>query len=379
MRYGALRMDERKEPIMQSLQEYKCPCCGGAIAFDSTLQKMKCPYCDTEFEMDALKGYDEELQGEQTDKMEWETPSSDNWAEGEADGLRTYVCKSCGGEIVGDENTAATSCPFCGNPVVMMGQFSGALKPDVLIPFKLDKKAAKEGLKRHLSGKRLLPKIFKDQNHIDEIKGIYVPFWLFDTDVEAQVRYRATTVSVWSDSDYDYTKTSFYMVHRGGSVGFEHVPVDGSSKMADDLMESIEPYDFSEAVDFRTAYLAGYLADKYDVTVEESIERANQRVKRSTEEAFAGTVKGYATVEAENSSVQLHGGRARYALYPVWLLNTTWKGNKYTFAMNGQTGKFVGDLPVDKAAAKRLTAILTVIFSIVAYGGAWLLHLVGLF
>nr|WP_294680764.1 hypothetical protein [uncultured Anaerotignum sp.] len=364
---------------MQSLQEYKCPCCGGAIAFDSTLQKMKCPYCDTEFEMDALKGYDEELQGEQTDKMEWETPSSDNWAEGEADGLRTYVCKSCGGEIVGDENTAATSCPFCGNPVVMMGQFSGALKPDVLIPFKLDKKAAKEGLKRHLSGKRLLPKIFKDQNHIDEIKGIYVPFWLFDTDVEAQVRYRATTVSAWSDSDYNYTETSFYMVHRGGSVGFEHVPVDGSSKMADDLMESIEPYDFSEAVDFRTAYLAGYLADKYDVTVEESIERANQRVKRSTEEAFAGTVKGYATVEAENSSVQLHGGRARYALYPVWLLNTTWKGNKYTFAMNGQTGKFVGDLPVDKAAAKRLTAILTVIFSIVAYGGAWLLHLVGLF
>ena len=108
------------------------------------------------------------------------------WQEGEADGLRSYVCKSCGGEIVGDENTAATSCPFCGNPVVMMGQFSGALKPDLVIPFKLDKKAAKEGLKKHLTGKRFLPKIFKDQNHIDEIKGIYVPFWLFDTDVDAQ-------------------------------------------------------------------------------------------------------------------------------------------------------------------------------------------------
>ena len=364
---------------MAGLQEYKCPCCGGAIAFDSKIQKMKCPYCDTEFEMDALKGYDAELQNEQTDDMEWDTSAGSEWQEGEADGLRTYVCKSCGGEIVGDANMAATSCPFCDNPIVMMGQFAGALKPDLVIPFKLDKKAAKEGLKKHLTGKRLLPKIFKDQNHIDEIKGIYVPFWLFDTNVDATVRYRATKVRMWSDSDYDYTETSHFMVHRGGSIGFENVPVDGSTKMADDLMESIEPFNISGAVDFQTAYLAGYLADKYDVTAEQSIERANKRVKHSTEEAFAETVKGYATVTTDNSSVQFHGGKAKYALYPVWLLNTTWNGNKYTFAMNGQTGKFVGDLPVDKGAAARWTVMLAAVFSVVTYGAAWLLHLIGLF
>ena len=344
---------------MQTLQEYKCPCCGGAIAFDSTLQKMKCPFCDTEFEMEALASYDAELQSEKSDKMEWETAAGGDWQEGEADGLRSYVCKSCGGEIVGDANTAATACPFCGNPVVMMGQFSGALKPDLVIPFKLDKKAAKAGLMKHLTGKRLLPKIFKDQNHIDEIKGIYVPFWLFDTDVDAQIRYRATRVRTWSDKDYNYTETSYYMAHRGGSIGFEHVPVDGSSKMADDLMESIEPYDFSEAVDFRTAYLAGFFADKYDVTAEESIERANERVKNSAYSAFASTVDGYATVTPRSSSITLHGGDVKYALYPVWLLNTTWNGKQYTFAMNGQTGKFIGDLPVDHGAAARWTLGLT--------------------
>ena len=363
---------------MQTLQEYKCPCCGGAIGFDSTLQKMKCPYCDTEFEMDTLKNYDAELQNDQSDQMEWETSAGSDWQEGETDGLRSYVCKSCGGEIVGDANTAATACPFCGNPVVMMSQFSGALKPDLLIPFKLDKKAAKAGLMKHLTGKRLLPKIFKDQNHIDEIKGIYVPFWLFDSDVDAQIRYRATRVRSWSDSNYNYTETSYYMVHRGGSIGFEHVPVDGSSKMADDLMESIEPYDFSEAMEFQTAYLAGYLADKYDVSAEESIDRANKRVKRSTEDSFAGTVQGYTSVTTENSNVQFRGGKAQYALYPVWLLNTTWNGNKYTFAMNGQTGKFVGDLPVDKAAATRWTFLLAAIYSVAAYGLAWILHLIGL-
>lgn len=360
---------------MPVLQEYKCPCCGGAIAFDSTIQKMKCPYCDTEFETETLKSYDNELKNEQADDMNWETAAGTEWQEGETQGLRSYICKSCGGEIVGDETTAATSCPFCGNPVVMMGQFSGSLRPDYVIPFKLDKKAAKQALINHYSKKRFLPKVFKDQNHIDEVKGVYVPFWLFDADADANIRYKATRVRAWSDRDYNYTETSFFSVTRGGSIGFEHVPVDGSSKMADDLMESIEPFDFSEAVDFQTAYLAGYLADKYDVDADQSIERANQRIKQSTEDAFASTVQGYASVVPESTGIRLQNGRAKYALYPVWILNTTWKGKKYTFAMNGQTGKLVGDLPLDKGAYSRWLFGLTAAISAAAFGLSYLLWL----
>lgn len=360
---------------MADLQEYKCPCCGGAIVFNSTVQKMKCPFCDTEFEMDALAGYDNELKNEQADQMEWEVASAPRWEDGEADGLRTYVCRSCGGEIVGDENTAASSCPYCGNPVVMMGQFSGALRPDYVIPFKLDKKAAKEALNRHYKKKPFLPKVFKDQNHIDEVKGVYVPFWLFDADADADIRYRAKRVKTWNDSSYHYTKTSYYAVIRSGRIGFERVPVDGSSKMADDLMESIEPFDFSGAVDFQTAYLAGYLADKYDVDAEQSIERANERIRKSTQDCFAGTVQGYVSVIPESTSIRLHNGKAKYALYPVWLLNTTWKGKQYTFAMNGQTGKLVGDLPVDKGACTKWLFGLWSIASVAVFGISYLMWL----
>ena len=338
---------------MAVLQEYKCPCCDGAITFDSAAQKMKCPYCETEFEMDTLLSYDEALKADQPDDMNWESKPGNDWQEGETEGLRVYVCQSCGGEIVGDANTAATACPFCGNPVVMMGQFSGDLKPDYVIPFKLDKQAAMAALRKHYMGKTLLPKAFKDENHIQEVKGVYVPFWLFDADTDASIRYKATRIRHWSDSNYNYTETSHFSVNRSGSVGFERVPVDGSTKMDDALMESIEPYDFSQAVDFQTAYLAGYLADKYDVNADASIERANARIKRSTEEAFATTVQGYASVVPVSSHVSFHNGKAKYALYPVWLLNTVWNGQKYTFAMNGQTGKLVGDLPLDKSAYKK--------------------------
>ena len=349
---------------MSDLLEYKCPCCGGAIEFNSTLQKMKCPYCDTEFDMETVKEFNEAAANQQSDELNWESASDNSWKEDEASGMSVYICQSCGGEIVADESTGASSCPFCGNPVVMSGKFSGTLRPDFIIPFKLDKKAAKAAYQKHLEGKAFVPSVFKEENHIDEIKGLYVPFWLFDGDVDADVRYKATKVRMWSDHDYDYTETSYYSVERSGEMTFASVPVDGSEKMADDLMESIEPFKISESVDFQTAYLSGYLADKYDVSEKESINRAHDRMKKSAEEVLADTVKGYASVVPENTNVNISGGKAQYALYPVWILNTTWKDKKYIFAMNGQTGKMTGDLPIDRGIYLKWLAGLTAVFTV---------------
>lgn len=360
---------------MAGIQEYKCPCCGGAIAFDSTIQKMKCPFCGTEFEMATLADYDNELKNDQADDMSWEMASEHEGQKDELYGLNAYICQSCGGEIGCDEHTAATSCPFCGNPVVLTGRLSGVWRPDLVIPFKVDKKAAKAALKKYYEGKHLLPKVFKEQNHIDEVKGVYVPFWLFDAGANVNMRYKATKIRTWSDSRYHYTETNFYAVTRGGKLKFEKVPVDGSVRMPDDLMESIEPFDFSEAVDFQSAYLAGYLADKYDVDAAKSVERANERIRKSAEDAFHETVRGYTTVVKESGSIRLENSRTTYALFPVWLLSTTWNGRNYLFAMNGQTGRMVGDLPLDKAAYAKWLFGLTGIMGMVLFAAFYLFWL----
>ena len=73
---------------------------------------MKCPYCETEFEVSTLQSYDQVLQEEKPDSMQWDTAPGTQWEQGEADGLRVYQCQSCGGEIVGDENTGDTACPY---------------------------------------------------------------------------------------------------------------------------------------------------------------------------------------------------------------------------------------------------------------------------
>lgn len=358
---------------MADVQEYKCPNCGGALAFDSGIQKMKCPYCDSEFEMEELQKLDADLDSHEND-MNWQAPAGAEWSEGEADNMRVYICQSCAGEIVADENTGATACPYCGNPVVIKGSFAGDLRPDLIIPFKLDKEAAKRALKKHLTKKVLLPKAFKTENHIDELKGVYVPFWLFDADAAGKANFKATKVRHWSDKDYNYTETSYYAVHRAGTMGFNAIPVDGSSKMPDDLMESIEPYDLSQSVDFQTAYMAGYLADKYDVGVDASAPRANERIRASMEDALRDTVHGFTTVTPESCQVSLSNGVSHYALYPVWLLTTTWRDKHYLFAMNGQTGKFVGDLPMNKRAFALWLGGITAGIGALSYLIAYLLH-----
>jgi DNA-directed RNA polymerase subunit RPC12/RpoP len=348
---------------LSELIQYKCPCCGAPIAFDAKTQKVKCANCGNEYEMETLKNYDEANKPAQ-DKMEWKDvkrPDIDPETVGE---MKTYSCQSCGAQIVTDAATAASSCPYCGNPIVMAENVSGMMRPDMIIPFKLDKKAAKQALLEHYKGKPLLPKIFKTQNHLDEIKGIYVPFWLYDCDANANINYAATRSRHYSDSNYDYTETSHYLLHRAGNIGFDKVPVDGSKQLDDTLTEAIEPFDYSTGVDFQTAYLAGYLADRYDVDSTQSNARANQRVKTSTELAFAATCIGYESVLPTNSSIVLKNGAIHYALLPVWILNTTFKGKKYVFAMNGQSGKFIGDLPIDKG--KWFTYFFAVVVGVAA-------------
>lgn len=363
---------------MADFSEFKCPNCSGAIRFDSHTQKVICPYCDTEFDPDAFKQAEEDYaRTDYEDEMQWEGMRGADWQRSADGHLRIFVCNSCGGELVTDETTAAASCPYCGNPVVLSENVAGLLEPEYIMPFQLDKDAAIEKLNEHLSGKKLLPKAFKDQQHIEEIKGIYVPFWLYDTTADARVNYKATRVRTWQDRDFIYTETKFYNVFRAGTMRFEKVPADASKRMPDDLMDSIEPFDWNALTGFKMAYLAGFFADRYDVTAAEDADRVNRRIRQSTEDAIRRTVQGYATVTQEGSQVAMRGETASYALLPVWMLTTRWNDESYIFAMNGQTGKFVGDLPMDKGVMWKqffltfaIAAVIVIVVALLATGSS---------
>ncbi len=357
---------------------YQCPSCTGPLHFVGGSGKLECDYCGSSFdvaEIEALYAEKEEkaaaahqaAEEKTAEKREssaadgqWDTSGlSADWGE-EGAGMKAYSCPSCGAELICDESTAATSCPYCGNPTVVPGQFAGALKPDFILPFKLSREDAVKKLKEHYRGKVFLPRSFTDENHIQEIRGVYVPFWMFDGTAEGDAHYEATRSHTYTSGDYEITETEHFDVYRAGSVAFEKVPVDASGKMPDDHMDSIEPYDYSELKPFSTAYLPGFLADRFDVTVEQSRERADRRCAGTLEASLRGTVQGYGTCLRTGGGVSLRRGKVRYALMPVWMLNTKWQGKDFLFAMNGQTGRLVGDLPVSKAKFWGLFAAIAV-------------------
>ena len=366
---------------------YQCPACTGPLHFSAETGKLTCDYCGSAYDVaeiealyaqkeaeaaaakEAADAKAEAAKADAADDGGWDTSDlSSDWG-ADADGLRVYGCPSCGAELICDETTAATSCPYCGNPTVVPGQFSGALKPEFVLPFKMTKDDAVRALRAHYRGKPFLPRTFTAGNHIEEIQGVYVPFWLFDGGAEGEVDYKAANSRTYKDDDYEVTETDHYDVHRGGSIAFEKIPVDASSKMPDDHMDSIEPFDYTQMQPFSTAYLPGYLADKYDVSVDDSRDRADARCRETLAQALRDTVTGYGTCIPEHEDISLHRGKVHYALLPVWMLSTKWNGESFLFAMNGQTGKLVGDLPTDRgrywgtfgAIAGVVTVALTVI------------------
>ena len=355
------------------MKKYSCKNCNAELYWDAKSKSLKCEYCGSEFQPTDFEKSQEDNISQIADKVDKNTTATD---ESNSLELVMYKCTECGAEIITAKSTIATTCAYCGRAIALTDKLVGNFKPDYVIPFTISEKKAKAIYKKYCKSTFLIPRHFKKENEIKKIKGIYVPFWIFDTDTNSDFRYKGTRKRSWSDANYIYTETSYYSVVRAGNLEFSGVPVDGSSKIADDLMESIEPYDFSEAVDFETAYLAGYFADKYDMSAEDSISRADERIKRSTEQAFSNTIHGYVSLFPESSSVRLCDSKVRYALYPVWLLNTTWQGKRYTFAMNGQTGKFVGNLPLDKKAYLRWLAALTAISSAAVYAAAFIIHLI---
>lgn len=326
--------------------EYKCPCCGAGLLFRGDSQQLTCEYCDNSFDLETVRAFNASESQETFEEFQWDQEPSERWSDAEESRLNVFICPSCGGEIMTEETTAASFCPYCDNPTIMPGRLSGGLKPDAIIPFRMSKEDAKEAFRKLCKGKPLLPGMFTKEQRIEKITGIYVPFWLYDCRGNFDGNYNATRIHTWADANYNYTRTEHFLLKRGARADFQGIPMDGSSKMDNTLMESIEPFDYSQLQNFDMAFLSGYLADKYDVPSDQGKQRVKERVENAFDAQLQSSFLGYSTVVPTSCQLKIDHSKARYALMPVWILNTRYRGKLYTFAMNGQTGRMTGSFPI---------------------------------
>jgi len=331
-----------------STTTYKCPACGSALAWDGEM--LACSSCDNKYKTEDMQQYAEAMEkNAQPSQMNWDGFENHSvFSDEEAESMRMFNCTTCGAEVMTDQNTAATKCVYCGSPALIPERFEGALRPDAVIPFVVSREEAETKLRAHFHGKKLLPNDFIRNCHVEEVTGLYVPYYLFDCKADARITFKGTRISTRRRGDYIYTYTRHYYIEREGAVEFARIPVDASSRVDNVLTEAIEPFDYNALCNFQMPYMAGFQADKYDETIESCIPRVNQRVEESTRDAFRDTVSGYASVMPDQARLNMTQGETRYVLLPVWLFTVRYGENSFPFAVNGQTGKLVGELPVDK-------------------------------
>ncbi|MDO4555978.1 MAG: hypothetical protein Q4B70_12645 [Lachnospiraceae bacterium] len=351
-------------------KQLKCPNCGGPLEFDPVSQKMKCSYCDTLVDVKESEGTDEEkaavFQGaEKTTRENAENTGEDTTGE-----MRVITCKNCGAELVTDEFTTASFCTYCGSPSIVESRVTGEKMPDFVIPFQIDKKKALEEYRKWTKKGLLTPNVFRSEAVMEKITGIYVPFWLYDYNADLHAEGECVRTRFTSDSQNDYTHRDYFYVCRDIEARFEKVPADASEKMEDSMMDKLEPFDYEKLKPFKMDYLSGYLSERYNMAAAALEERVGGRVEEYMEEILAGEVSGYSEKHLKKN-VQDQVAKEYYALLPVWLLNYRYRGKVYSFAMNGQSGKIVADLPVSaiKTAGVFLVSFVVMYLITMIIGG----------
>jgi len=343
------------------VKSLKCLNCGADLLFNPTIQKWKCEWCDSEYEKKDLDAANINV-SEESASVQSESGPSQIYADAD---VCIYACSYCGAEVLTDNVTSAAFCVYCQRPVVMTSQLSGEFKPSVIIPFHNTKEQALNLFKNYLKGKRFLPNEYKSDQNIEKLTGVYLPFWLYDGDVSFTVHGEGDIVSTRRSGDYVIKRTDVYSVSREGQIKIDNIPVDASKRTPDDIMDSIEPFNFAELSEFSTHYLSGFLAERYDEDKETLYQRAKTRFEGSAENTVRRSLSKYSSVRRQVDKKRVDNVSSKYGLLPVWLLFSKYKEKPYTYAANGQTDKITGNLPIDAGKVFTFFLIMLAIFAAV--------------
>lgn len=358
---------------MQSVT-YQCPNCGAALEYDNAQGKHRCLFCDSVFDEEEIKRHFAENEQMKLDTADPEKLTEEQQEIEKFTGASAlYTCPNCGAGVICSELEASVRCHFCHTPVILSGRLSGEYKPDLIIPFSTTKEHAKKSFYDYIKGKFLLPRGFKSNAKVVDISALYVPYWLKSGVVNGHIKASCTKVRTWRVGDTRYTNTKYYTSERAAEFAFIRVPCDGSRRIDDALMESIEPFNYNGVKPFSMSYLSGCAAERYDVVFEDAEHRIDARINEAVTAALKAdaAAQNYTTIKIDESGMVFKSSAAVYAMLPVWFLNYQYNGKDYPFVMNGQTGVSFGKLPVSKLKAFLFGTAVFAAAAALLFGAFW--------
>ncbi len=345
---------------MQAVQ-YKCPSCGGNIAYNAETGLFYCEYCNTSHTLQKV--IESHKRNENIDLTDAEKQERQNEFE---ENSALYTCPGCGSEIIADKNAVTMNCYYCHSPVTLVGRLSGEYKPDYIIPFSISKEQAEQIFLDFCKDKIYLPDDFKDGKVLEKITGVYVPFWLGDYSFDARTIASCRT---HENLGRGRTRVKEYQADRGAVIYYDNVPADGAKLIDDELLNALQPYNYDNLQNFTMSYLTGFMAEKYDVDAQAALwpqeERAKQHCAKFMEEHLKKT---YNYARVDRAIVERQSANYKYALLPVWFLAYKYKGKVYQYGVNGQTGKVSGSIPIDNKKLNLRSLLYSIFGAVFGFG-----------
>lgn len=336
---------------------YICENCGGNMVFDIGSQKLKCPNCDTEQDIISNKNI-KEYDFYKYDLLE----KKSSWGN-EVDSI---ICDSCGAEAVIEKNQTALFCSFCGSSQVLKSKQEAGITPEGVLPFKIDKYMAQESLEKWIKKRWFAPNNLKVLYETESLKAIYVPYWTYDAD----------TVSNYSGEGGEYyyvteerngksvrvRKTRWHNVSGVVYESFDDILVNASKNFQESLMRNIEPYNTKAIEGYKPHFLSGYIAERYSKGMKECFNIARDRMDGVIiSKAKSDILKRYDTSRSVRVRTTYNNLKYKHVLLPVWTSNYDYRGKKFIYVINGQTGKINGKHPFSHIKIALIISIILIV------------------
>lgn len=344
---------------------YKCGSCGSILCFDPKSQKLKCTHCNSYEELTNVSGafeipYDK-------DSETGYTPWGD---------AKVVKCRSCGAEFAVNDYETATSCPFCGTTNIMRTDDIPGIKPNAILPFRVTQEEARDSFVAWLKKRAMSPNNLRKLAEAKDLKGLYVPVFTFDANTHSRysIRYGINrTVTVGSGKERrTIVVTDWYTDTGSLDHSFNDVQVEASQYINQRNIYKTGSFDSDNAVLYNSQYIAGFTAERYSTSLDESWQTAKATMDDSIRARILSRYS-YDELDYLNVDTIYKDKTYKYLLAPIWLYVYNYKGKQYTCVINGRNGNADGVAPLSKikvalvsiAGAAALAGIVYLIYKFI--------------
>jgi hypothetical protein len=324
-----------------AVRKFECDGCGALLLFDAATDQLKCGFCGSTRAIEREEGWT----APETAIEEAETSAPRRSVE-----TKTFRCDNCGAEVTFAPNVVADRCPFCGSSHVVEGAGDPSrIRPVAVVPFAIAESAARAAWGVWIRKGLFRPSALRRTSVVEALRGIYVPFWTFDTATwsrwTADAGYRYTTTVMVNGRAQTQTHIRWVPASGERSDEYDDVLVCASRGVDEGILGKTYPYRLGEARAFREEYLSGWNAEEYAVDLGLGWRRAREHVNSEEVSRCAREVPGDThrslRVWTQHSRVTW-----KHLLLPLWIAAYRYRDKTWLFLVNGQTGKVAGRAPV---------------------------------